>query len=510
MSRIRLRHLVLCLLLGCLLASSTPGARAIAQQQDPRLFPQTGYRVGDDAFWDYFKRRGGVRTFGYPVSNPFVLLGFKAQVFQREILQQQPDGSVVMMNILDEGLMPYTAINGSTFPAPDQDVLKRQPQVGSPDYHAKALQFVKENAPDTWQGMKVNFYQTFSDSVRYEDALPDGNGDRALLPGFNLEVWGLPTSRPTPDPANGGFVYLRFQRGIMHFDAATGATQGLLLADYVKAILTLRDLPPDLAAQARNSRLYGQFDPRAERAVSRPRDLGGSDLTNAFKREATVVVDAGHGGPEIGASYQLPDGATLVEKELNLKVATRLVQLLKQSGIAALPTRTTDRKVNASRDLTGDDKVGLSDDLQARVALANEARAALIVSVHHNGVSDPSQRGTQVFYAEERPFSDRSRALAELAQTSLLKNLKDAGYDTLDRKATPDSRILGRGNHYYLLGPASEHVKRPSEMPGIIGEALFVTNEDDANALRQERILDAIARGYADAVKAYFQRYPVS
>lgn len=355
MSLTRTRHLLAWMLLSWLLLGTAPPRSAIAQQADARMFPQTGYRIGEDSFWDYFKRRGGVRTFGYPVSNSFTLLGFKVQVFQREILQQQPDGSVTMMNILDEGLMPYTSINGSTFPAPDQEVLKRQPQVGTPDYHARALQFVKDNAPDAWQGKKVNFFQTFTNSVRFEEAFPNGIGDPGLLPGFNLEVWGLPTSQPTPDPANGGFIYLRFQRGIMHHDTATGATQGLLLADYVKAIMTLRNLPPDLALQARANRLYGQFEPLAPQAVSRPKELVASDLTGAFKRGPAVLVDPGHGGSEIGSSRQFTDGAKLVEKELNLTVAMRLVGLLKDAGVDAFPSRASDTKVNGSRDLTGDD-----------------------------------------------------------------------------------------------------------------------------------------------------------
>ena len=502
-------RLLCCLVLVGLLVSWSPVPPA-AGQQDSRSFPQTGYRIADDAFWDYFRRRGGVRTFGYPVSNPFLLLGFRVQIFQREILQQQPDGSVAMMNILDEGLMPYTKINGSTFPAPDPEVIQRQPQVGTPDYHVKALQFVKDNAPDVLQGMKVNFFQTFSSSVRFEDAFPDGRGDPSLLPGFNLEVWGLPTSRPTPDPANAGFVYLRFQRGIMHFDSTTGLTQGLLLADYVKSILSLRNLPPDLDAQARQSRLYGQLDPKAPALVGRPNLLPGTDLTGAFRRDPTVLVDPGHGGKEIGASRQLVDGTMLVEKDLNLKVALKLAQLLRESGISPVLTRTTDTQVNGSTDLTGDEKVSLSDDLQARVDMANQARADLIVAVHFNGVVDTSKKGTQVFYADDRPFSDRSRTLAEITQSNLVKRLAEAGYQTEDRKATPDSRLLGRGSHFYLLGPASEIIKRPSEMPGIIGEALFVTNEEDARALRREPVLDAIARAYADSVKAYFQRYPIT
>src|SRR5687768_6746934 len=124
-------RLLYCLLVALLVGSCLPSRRAVAQQ-DARLFPETGYRVADDAFWNYFRRRGGVRTFGYPVSNPFTLMGFRIQIFQREIIQLQADGTVSLMNVLDDGLLPYTAINGSTFPASDPEVMRRQPAVGSP------------------------------------------------------------------------------------------------------------------------------------------------------------------------------------------------------------------------------------------------------------------------------------------------------------------------------------------------------------------------------------------
>ncbi|MCL4370493.1 MAG: hypothetical protein M1380_06250, partial [Chloroflexi bacterium] len=42
-------------------------------ETDERFFKETGFRIGKDSFWDYFNRRGGVRTFGYPVSREFPL-----------------------------------------------------------------------------------------------------------------------------------------------------------------------------------------------------------------------------------------------------------------------------------------------------------------------------------------------------------------------------------------------------------------------------------------------------
>ena len=92
----------------------TTSLTASAQTSDPRFFDQTGFRIDDDTFWAYFGQRGGVHTFGYPVSRDFPLLGFQVQIFQRVVMQRQPDGTVRTMNLLDEGLLPYTRINGSS------------------------------------------------------------------------------------------------------------------------------------------------------------------------------------------------------------------------------------------------------------------------------------------------------------------------------------------------------------------------------------------------------------
>jgi len=69
------------------------GVRSFAQAQDaaqtdPRLFAPTGYRIDKDSFWDYFAHRGGISTFGYPVSRDFQFLGCTSQFFQRVVLQQ--------------------------------------------------------------------------------------------------------------------------------------------------------------------------------------------------------------------------------------------------------------------------------------------------------------------------------------------------------------------------------------------------------------------------------------
>ncbi len=246
------------LLAGVLVASSLGVPIASVAQTDtqtdsptgdtvPRAFAQTGYRIDRDAFYDYFVSRGGVATFGYPVSRDFPFQGCTAQFFQRIVMQQCGNNSVSPLNLLDGDLLPYTRVNGSTFPASDPNLVARTPKVSDPNYVSDTLDFVRAAAPDTFDGQQVNFQQAFFSTISPEVA---GTDDPTIMGLLDLEIWGTPTSAPAYDPGNRNFIYQRFQRGIMHYDRGCGCTQGLLLADYLKALITGVNLPADLASQA--------------------------------------------------------------------------------------------------------------------------------------------------------------------------------------------------------------------------------------------------------------------
>jgi hypothetical protein len=200
------------------------------------------------------------------------------------VLQVGPDGAVRPLNLLDPGVLPYTRINGSTFPAPDERLAAAAPLPSQPDYGAAVVEFVRRNAPETFDGQPVRFFTTFTTTVSLADAHPQGRGDPRLLPLLNLEIWGVPTSAPARDPSNHTFVYQRFQRGIMHYDAACRCTQGLLLADYFKALITGEGLPPDLEQQARTSAFLRQYGANGQNGVNRPAALPDTDLRQAFAR----------------------------------------------------------------------------------------------------------------------------------------------------------------------------------------------------------------------------------
>ena len=484
----------------------TPQPVATVPAGDPRKFAQTGFRIDNDKFWDYFNRRGGTRTFGYPVSKDFMLLGFRVQFFQRSVMQLGADGSVTTMNLLDDGLVPYTKINFSTFPGPDGGMAAAAPKPGSDGYFDKLLAFVKDKSPDQWNGMQVNFYQTFLNTVKYQDAYPDGKQDPGIMPAIDLEIWGAPISAPAYDPNNKNFVYLRFQRGIMHYDKTTGATQGLLLGDYLKAIITGVNLPPDLADQAKGSRFFMQYNPAAPNGVNRPAELPGTNMAGAFGRDGLVVIDPGHGGAEIGAAHVFPDGTVLQEKSLTLKVALKTADILRAAGRQVQLTRTTDSQVNnPPRDVTGDGKVSLDDDLESRVDIANNTGAQLFLSIHFNGSGDPSQNGTEVYFNAKRPFSDKNKQFAQVVLDNLLASTKAAGFNMNNRGVKNDEFSVGKGNSLYLLGPTGDDKPRAEQMVGALAEGAFLTNDQDASYLKQDKFLDALAQGYAQAIQQWFQ-----
>jgi len=261
-------------------ATATPTATP-SVPHDNRYFAQTGFRIDNDTVWDYFNRRGGVNTFGYPVSRTFLFQGFQVQFFQRRIVQLDQNGHARLLNVLDPGLMPYTSFNGATFPSIDSGLVAAAPPATD---SGATLAFVQAHAPDSFNGMPVNFHRTFQDTVSAAVAFPSG-GDPSLLPGFDLEMWGIPTSGVLVDPNNHNFIYLRFQRGIMMYDASCNCTQGVLLADYLKSILAGNNLPGDLNQEAQNSPFYKQYDPTQTNWVHNPSLLPNTNLTNAFTQE---------------------------------------------------------------------------------------------------------------------------------------------------------------------------------------------------------------------------------
>lgn len=148
--------------------------------------------------------------------------------------------------------------------------------------------------------------------------------------------------------------------------------------------------------------------------------------------EITIVVDAGHGGIDpgkIGINNAL-------EKDINLAIALKLERNLKENGINVVMTRTDDNGLYKETD--SNKKVR---DMKNRLAIIEEAKPALAVSIHQNSYPDSSVSGVQVFYYKD---SARSKDAAEIMQKQLIMTLKPG-----------KERVAKDNGSYYLLKKTS-------------------------------------------------------
>lgn len=175
-----------------------------------------------------------------------------------------------------------------------------------------------------------------------------------------------------------------------------------------------------------------------------------------MERKVTVVIDAGHGGVDGGAT----SCTGVLESKFNLDIALKLDDLLHLLGYRTVMVRTTDISVYTSGDTIAAKKVS---DLRQRVRLVNETEDALLVSIHQNTFSDSKYSGAQVFYGTE----GESRELAQQLQESLIKTVN------------PDSnRASKKAEGVYLM----QHI----DCTGVLIECGFLSNPDEEAKLRSQ------------------------
>jgi N-acetylmuramoyl-L-alanine amidase len=176
-------------------------------------------------------------------------------------------------------------------------------------------------------------------------------------------------------------------------------------------------------------------------------------------RGRTIAIDPGH--PPLGSTG--PTG--LREADANLSVALRLRAMLRSEGARVVMTRTADTAV----------------DFWARIAAADTSGAELLISIHNNalpdGVNPFTNNGTSVFYNQPR-----SLPLALHVQRSLVRRLR-----------LPD---LG-------VGRADLALVRPTWMPSVLCEGMFMIIPDQEARLRTRQGQSLYARGVLDGVRNF-------
>jgi hypothetical protein len=220
-----------------------------------------------------------------------LLNGVWVQLFERGLLQELEDGQVVSVNLLEADYLPYESFGDLNLPPVESALIDNAPDPSEPGFGVRSQEFIQANAPEAFEALAPRFYTTFLGTVGFYDAFFDGQGDPALLPGFSLEMWGLPTSYPAyavqGDRTDTNTVLLRFQRGVMRHDVDHGTTRRVELGYYLRSILIGDDSQAAFADAAAASPLWAQYNPDALNWVDRSDDLLESNLVLAFTRDDT-------------------------------------------------------------------------------------------------------------------------------------------------------------------------------------------------------------------------------
>ncbi len=170
----------------------------------------------------------------------------------------------------------------------------------------------------------------------------------------------------------------------------------------------------------------------------------------------TVVIDAGHGGHDVGGQW-----GRVYEKHLALDTSVRLEKHLKRMGYRTVMTRRGDYFLT----------------LPQRCQIANRYRNAIFVSVHFNYTWKQDVSGLETFY-----FNSEGQKIANHVQNRMIRYTR-----SVDRNE--------KFSRFYVI--------RNTKMPSILVEGGFVSNEAERKRMKSARFREALARAIADGIQRY-------
>lgn len=172
----------------------------------------------------------------------------------------------------------------------------------------------------------------------------------------------------------------------------------------------------------------------------------------------TVVIDAGHGGLDLGATTN-----GLSEKEIVSSIAQKIKNLNSNSNIEILFTRDEDLDIS----------------LQDRVQFINAMKPDLVISLHANASKNTNANGLEVFVSDKSVEYIASNELAQKFST------------TISGKTELKIHSVNKGPFFIL---------RKSDAPAMLIELGYLTNEKDKVYLENKENQIKIAQNILDFV----------
>lgn len=230
------------------------------------------------------------------------------------------------------------------------------------------------------------------------------------------------------------------------------------------------------------------------------------------QKKFIIVLDAGHGGKDVGATRKYETLGLVQEKDITLAIVLKLGRMLEKNK---------DFKIIYTRKI--DEYPSLTD----RTDLANRSHANLFISVHCNANTKTSPYGTET-YVQGPDQNKTNLEVAKRENDVIFLDSKDketfATYDPSSpeslialkiqqSKYLESSLILGgfieenfvKKDKRYSRGVMQKnlHVLRLNAMPSVLIETGFISNTEDATYLVSEKGQDEIAESIYNAVLSY-------
>lgn len=191
----------------------------------------------------------------------------------------------------------------------------------------------------------------------------------------------------------------------------------------------------------------------------------------------TIIIDAGHGKPDEGATGF--NGTS--EQALNLALALKLQKLVEQSGAKVLLTRSDENGIYATDSKSIRSKK--VSDTKNRVEIGNTSQADVFVSIHLNKYpASTSYSGWQAFYQKQ---NEKSKVLANSIQNNITKNIE-----------TPNNREVMSISNIYIMDKVT--------IPTVIIECGFLSNPEETQKLKEDSYQNQLVWGIYLGLQEYF------
>lgn len=214
-----------------------------------------------------------------------------------------------------------------------------------------------------------------------------------------------------------------------------------------------------------------------------------------------IIIDPGHGGKDPGAM-----AFGMKEKDIVLDIAKQLAPVIeKELRCQVLLTRNTDIFI----------------PLEERTAIANTENADLFISLHINAHPSAKVRGLETYYLNLTTNAEAMRVAARENATSThqMSDLQDILSDIMKNSKINESSRLAEQVHNSILSEAVSNgyadiknlgVKQApfyvligAEMPAILIEIAFISNEQDAENLQDTGFVKMLTQEIADGIRTY-------